>query len=110
MCSDLLRNIKMRKCNVPVNEQVDDAVMRWGSSVSLVCKSNQETTICISKCFIEKSRVPDLSKKKCQFCGKASNREDPRTTVHMLKDKCKGKPNFIWVFISSYFYLNCLTH
>ncbi len=35
MCSDLM-NIKMRKCNAG-KEQVDDAVMRWVSSVSLFC-------------------------------------------------------------------------
>jgi hypothetical protein len=53
----------MRKCNVRVNEQVDDAVMRWVSSVSLVCKSDRETTICMVSASVLLKETPDLSQK-----------------------------------------------
>jgi hypothetical protein len=53
------------------NEHVDDAVMRWGSSVSLVCKSDRETTMCISKCLIERNTRSEP--KKCLFVAKWKN-------------------------------------
>ncbi len=68
MCSDLLRNIKMRKCNVPVNEQVDDAVMRWETRSHLFVNLIRKPQFVSASVLLKK--VPDLSKKNASFVAK----------------------------------------